>query len=66
MIVFIVAKPCAKNKKLEFIWIGKENRLKLEPRTLLEDGLDHYFHYTGAWFNSLEFEGIGNDNEQRG
>ena len=45
-----------KKTKLELIWIGEENRPKLEPRALLEDGLNHYHHYTGAWFNSLEFE----------
>lgn len=26
-----------KKQKLELAWIGKENRLKLEPRILLED-----------------------------
>ncbi len=29
-------------KTLEFIWIGKENRPRLEPRILLEDSEKSY------------------------
>ena len=38
-------------QKLEFTWIGKENRSKLEPRILLEDPAKRYhakFRVTGA------------------
>ena len=32
----------SKKQKLEFTWIGKENRPKLEPRILLEDPAKSY------------------------
>jgi adenine-specific DNA-methyltransferase len=30
------------NTRLEVIWIGKENRPRLEPRSLLEDAVRSY------------------------
>ena len=40
-----------KQQKLELTWIGKENRLRLEPRILIEDPQKSYHAAQASLFD---------------